>query len=168
MQLLIQTCNIIQIKQHKRKAYVPREQSSWGKHGAQLGPVSPRWAPCWPHEPCYLVIFHWAFCISKQKVPMSTVYLLWKASHCKLLTFCSYTWSNADFEIRKLWRIHNWKLETEKYNKNYLKIAIWQPFHSCTELLSIMISKRQLWFAFQYNLNYNHITMYKMTEKQPQ
>ena len=22
-------------------------------HGANLGPVGPRWAPCWPHEPCY-------------------------------------------------------------------------------------------------------------------
>ena len=22
--------------------------------GALLGPVCPRWAPCWPHEPCYL------------------------------------------------------------------------------------------------------------------
>ena len=31
----------------------PRKQSSWGQHGAQLGPVGPRWAPCWPHEPCY-------------------------------------------------------------------------------------------------------------------
>ena len=31
----------------------PREQSSWGQHGAHLGPVGPRWAPCWPHEPCY-------------------------------------------------------------------------------------------------------------------
>ena len=31
----------------------PRQQSSWGQHGAQLGPVGPRWAPCWPHEPCY-------------------------------------------------------------------------------------------------------------------
>ena len=27
--------------------------SSWGKHGAHLGPVGPRWAPCWPHEPCH-------------------------------------------------------------------------------------------------------------------
>ena len=26
---------------------------SWGQHGAHLGPVGPRWAPCWPHEPCY-------------------------------------------------------------------------------------------------------------------
>ena len=25
----------------------------WGQHGAHLGPVGPRWATCWPHEPCY-------------------------------------------------------------------------------------------------------------------
>ena len=31
----------------------PRWQSSWGQHGAHLGPVGPRWAPCWPHESCY-------------------------------------------------------------------------------------------------------------------
>ena len=31
----------------------PIKQSSWGQHGAHLGPVGPRWAPCWPHEPCY-------------------------------------------------------------------------------------------------------------------
>ena len=24
------------------------------KHGAHLRPTGPRWAPCWPHEPCYL------------------------------------------------------------------------------------------------------------------
>ena len=23
-------------------------------HGAHLGPTGPRWAPCWPHELCYL------------------------------------------------------------------------------------------------------------------
>ena len=31
----------------------PRQQNLWGKHGAHLGPVGPRWAPCWLHEPCY-------------------------------------------------------------------------------------------------------------------
>ena len=27
---------------------------SWGQNGAHLGPTGPRWAPCWPHELCYL------------------------------------------------------------------------------------------------------------------
>ena len=27
---------------------------TWGQHGAHLGPTGPRWAPCWPHESCYL------------------------------------------------------------------------------------------------------------------
>ena len=32
---------------------IPRLQSSWGQHGAHLGPTGPRWDPCWPHESCY-------------------------------------------------------------------------------------------------------------------
>ena len=32
----------------------PWKQGSWGHHGAHLGPAGPRWAPCWPHDPCYL------------------------------------------------------------------------------------------------------------------
>ena len=35
----------------------PWEQGSWGQHGAHLGPVSPRWAPCWPRGLCYLGTF---------------------------------------------------------------------------------------------------------------
>ena len=27
-------------------------------HGAHLGPTGPRWAPCWPYEPCYLGASH--------------------------------------------------------------------------------------------------------------
>ena len=27
-------------------------EGSWGQHGAHLGPTGPKWAPCWPHEPC--------------------------------------------------------------------------------------------------------------------
>ena len=26
-------------------------------HVAHLGPVGPRWAPCWSHEPCYQGIY---------------------------------------------------------------------------------------------------------------
>ena len=38
------------------KTVPPWKQGSWGQHGAHLGPTGPRWAPCWPHEPCNLGI----------------------------------------------------------------------------------------------------------------
>ena len=43
--------------------HYPRKQSSWGQHGANLGPIGPKWAPCWPHEPCYqgMVMRQWYF-----------------------------------------------------------------------------------------------------------
>ena len=31
-------------------------------YGAHLGPVGPRWAPCWPHEPCYQSPHYWSLC----------------------------------------------------------------------------------------------------------
>ena len=36
-----------------QKCWYHRQQGSCGPHGAHLGPVGPRWAPCWPHESCY-------------------------------------------------------------------------------------------------------------------
>ena len=39
---------------HKRARKAYPDRSSWGQHGAHLGPAGPRWAPCWPHEHCYL------------------------------------------------------------------------------------------------------------------
>ena len=41
---------------------LPRQQSSWGRHGAHLGPVGPRGAPWCPHEPC----FHGSYTRSNQ------------------------------------------------------------------------------------------------------
>ena len=32
----------------------PEKRSSWGQHGAHLGPTGPRWAQCWSHELGYL------------------------------------------------------------------------------------------------------------------
>ena len=31
----------------------PRYKVHGANRGAHLGPVGPKWAPCWPHEPCY-------------------------------------------------------------------------------------------------------------------
>ena len=41
-------------------------------HGANMGPVGPRWAPCWPHEPCYytcvdpIIMFVFDSCLFNQ------------------------------------------------------------------------------------------------------
>ena len=32
---------------------IPDSKVHLGQYGAHLGPVGPRWAPCWPHEPFY-------------------------------------------------------------------------------------------------------------------
>ena len=49
----------------------PRYQGSWGQHVAHLGPVGPRWPPCWLHEPCYQrcvrsvnTVLVWTVCIN--------------------------------------------------------------------------------------------------------
>ena len=55
------TCTVTAVKSHRFALLIvkcilvsyPRWQGSWGQYGAHLGPVGPRWAPCWPHEPCY-------------------------------------------------------------------------------------------------------------------
>ena len=51
---------IVIILRSLRVSYL-RKQSSWGQHAAQLGPVGPRWAPCWPHEPCFRGAFYALF-----------------------------------------------------------------------------------------------------------
>ena len=33
---------------------VPDRKGHGAKNGVHLGPKGPRWAPCWPHELCYL------------------------------------------------------------------------------------------------------------------
>ena len=48
------SCNIGQSANPLESRCMPWSQGSWGQHGAHLGWTGPRWAPCWPHEPCYL------------------------------------------------------------------------------------------------------------------
>ena len=36
-----------------RKAFPCHDIPDSKVHEAHLGPTGPRWAPCWPHEPCY-------------------------------------------------------------------------------------------------------------------
>ena len=64
----------------------------WGQHGAHLGPVGPKWAPCWPHNPCYQGRQQRSFCkryVEWQAVIMlgldgSIIHVsLWNMADCK-------------------------------------------------------------------------------------
>ena len=53
-------------------------------HGAHLIPVSPRWAPCWPYEPCY----QGAYCTQSHVcdlIPIVVAVLTGSYSPCTLL-----------------------------------------------------------------------------------
>ena len=49
--------NVILVFGIRAQATCPWEQGSWGSYGAYLGPTGPRWAPCWPREPCYFGLY---------------------------------------------------------------------------------------------------------------
>ena len=80
-----------------RPNWVPESKVHGADNEAHLGPDGPRWAPCWPHEPCYqgLLETKWWLCMSNddpssnlQHIPYHrrNVYLrkyIWRA--CPLL-----------------------------------------------------------------------------------
>ena len=89
---------------------VCRNDSDSKVHGAHLGLTGPRWAPCWPHELCYLgscvgvqlTVFCWAvkwfsgnFHIFK-KEPLLIHY-----SECKLWVQC--TNQNRKFSLKRIY-----------------------------------------------------------------
>ena len=83
---------------------IPRSQSSLGQHGAHLGPVGPRWAPCWPHEPCYQgcsafichscrsVLNHLGFCLGFCADTISRII-------CRALDDTDLTWNSFHWII---------------------------------------------------------------------
>ena len=73
-----------------------------GQHRAHLGPTGPRWAPCWPHEFCYLGMMptedfsRWElyFCSSEYKRYMDNncKYYIWY-----LLAFAISVWNHLKY-----------------------------------------------------------------------
>ena len=53
IQILLGIKHLLSVSCYGYTVWLSRWQSSWGQYGAHLGPVGPRWAPCWPHESCY-------------------------------------------------------------------------------------------------------------------
>ena len=73
-------------------------------HGANMGhrgPVGPRWAPCWPHEPCYQGVY-WPSIIWTLKSASSKTYCR------KLRRFC---WWNRSAIIE-----YSYRCTSGKYN----------------------------------------------------
>ena len=72
-----------------------------GQHGAHLGPVGPRWAPCWPHESCYQgrqsCSTGWCFCL-----PLLLDSNHNKTARCVNIRVLDFVWDNeAAFHYRK-------------------------------------------------------------------
>ena len=69
--------------------FMPWEQGSWGQHGAHLGPIGTRWAPCWPHKLCYLGMTEYdkehflGVCIS----PYWTIMIIFQRKFNNLITY---------------------------------------------------------------------------------
>ena len=63
-------------------------------HGANMGPVGPRWAPCWPHEPCYqgTYVSDWMHVIHQHKHISS-----WKLQLIHEITLRMLLFSNRSF-----------------------------------------------------------------------
>ena len=82
---------------------IPDSKSSWGQHGTHLGPVGPRWAPCWPYEPCYQGCFGASYIIDslwhKDARHMAQVSQITGASWL----YQAITWTNAD--LSSMWSL---------------------------------------------------------------
>ena len=73
--------------QKKHWAHFPWTQSSWSQHGAHLGPVGPRLAPCWPHEPCYQGYY--------RSLPVSRLCIRCLLAQNLVRTVCNGSWIDA-------------------------------------------------------------------------
>ena len=74
--LHIKITQVVEILHQRRH---PWQQGSWGQHGANLGPIGPRWAPCWPHEPCYLGLLILQI---NAVIPAAVVLFWWSDPEC--------------------------------------------------------------------------------------
>ena len=84
---------------------LPWEQGSWGQHGAHLGPTGPMWAPCWPHEHCYLGDYQLRFNVNKtfmETLKWTIVRLSW--CHCSNRE--GYAWKSTVLKPAKKTKKH--------------------------------------------------------------
>ena len=89
-------------------------QGSCGQHGAHLGPGGPRWAPCWPHELCYLGCLPWRcdMCCVQRLTNVLSVLLLYSPGLCVILDYILWSYylrkdkQNPNFHSTDIKNIH--------------------------------------------------------------
>ena len=88
-----------------------------GPHRAHLGPVGPRWTPCWPHEPCYQ-----GHCASESTLMNICRHIPVIGNHREL-----QMWANQRKAIQ-MWNVVGIGVQYMKYGHNslYRVCAIWQ------------------------------------------
>ena len=70
------------------------------QHGAHLGPTGPRWAPCWPHAPCYLSNLENWYHLKEYHLPrLQSTHL----SNMVLSSFSSQTTRPCAYIYAKMW-----------------------------------------------------------------
>ena len=94
---------------------------SMGQHGAHLGPTGPRWAPCWPHELCYLGIY-----AEGQKLTLNQ----WSVSVVHPSCHQAGTTCQLPFLIPSIKRRSGWYQQSphlmELYWPNYISLGKWK------------------------------------------
>ena len=107
---------------------------SWSHHGAHLGPVGPRWAPCWPHQPCYQGKEIWNRLGDVSRNPFHSLWApnYWKHTCYFCMNnnnpirtyFCTCQNNRADMTCTKLWlnSINNIII---KAKRNLTRFELW-------------------------------------------
>ena len=103
----------------------PRYQGSWGQHGAHLGPVGPRCAPCWPHEPCYQGPFLPCFVctISIISIINTVPKKGWRLSHTLHVVNDYWRFSRAIDRLEK--NIHDQAIHCDTITVILFRCSIW-------------------------------------------
>ena len=94
-------------------------------HGAHLGPTGPRWAPCWPHELCYLgtillrpewIGTYTAYSTGHYIRTYESVYICTSAVFSMIHVIYAHSaqaYTRLDTEIYKIYTVYN--MDTSKY-----------------------------------------------------
>ena len=127
-----------------------------GQHGAHLGPVGPRWAPCWPHEPCYqgsmpLLLMSWLLVSTSHQQPWYYMCRIHRSLPCLRKDFNHLCHLNVEMTEQ----INKFHVIFKKNSKQRVKMEMAELHRNCVmkliclikSFLSCIIHTWILWIA---------------------